>query len=472
MATVLQLSAQDIALFAQASGDFSPLHVDAAYARQTPFGRPVAHGVLGALRALAVLPPTASRLKELSAEFGSPMFAGQTYEASLQNATDSKVRVSVIGPSGTLMNLKVELEPGRRDLVFGPAVALPRVAAHPAPGPLETEVTWAPDSAALKDLGARGLDPAAAAALMACSYVIGMIVPGRAALFTRLRVRLEPVESVALPLSLKISASSVDERFGLSTIDVTVHGTDKAAVAKATLAAMWRRPPAGLDLTKLKVTTGSLAGQRALVIGGSRGLGAAISVALQRAGASCRSTYAATPPKLELESIRSDAASPEDNLALADALAQTGFKPDILVLNASPSFWKLNVARAATRAVIPEVAALLAPMLIPLTAHLDSLSPEGAVVLVSSSYTQDLKPDWPHYVAAKSAAEGFVRSLALAHPRRQFIIARPPRLKTDLTNTATGWEGALDPERIASDLAAALAARAPGVRVLEWEAPE
>ena len=37
----------DVVLFAGLTGDFNPLHVDHEYARDTPFGRPIAHGLLG-----------------------------------------------------------------------------------------------------------------------------------------------------------------------------------------------------------------------------------------------------------------------------------------------------------------------------------------------------------------------------------------------------------------------------------------
>ena len=37
----------DVVLFAGLSGDFNPLHVDHASSQNGPFGRPVAHGLLG-----------------------------------------------------------------------------------------------------------------------------------------------------------------------------------------------------------------------------------------------------------------------------------------------------------------------------------------------------------------------------------------------------------------------------------------
>ena len=37
----------DVVAFACLSGDFNPIHVDHEHARQSPFGKPVAHGLLG-----------------------------------------------------------------------------------------------------------------------------------------------------------------------------------------------------------------------------------------------------------------------------------------------------------------------------------------------------------------------------------------------------------------------------------------
>ena len=39
------ISAEDVQLFADVTGDDNPLHVDAAYAQTTRFGKPIVHGV-------------------------------------------------------------------------------------------------------------------------------------------------------------------------------------------------------------------------------------------------------------------------------------------------------------------------------------------------------------------------------------------------------------------------------------------
>lgn len=41
------LTEADVAAFAGLSGDYNPLHVDAEFAKSTPFGERIAHGLLG-----------------------------------------------------------------------------------------------------------------------------------------------------------------------------------------------------------------------------------------------------------------------------------------------------------------------------------------------------------------------------------------------------------------------------------------
>lgn len=42
-----QVTQERIKRYAQASGDFNPVHLDAAFAAKTPFGRTIAHGMMG-----------------------------------------------------------------------------------------------------------------------------------------------------------------------------------------------------------------------------------------------------------------------------------------------------------------------------------------------------------------------------------------------------------------------------------------
>lgn len=55
----------DVLAFADLSGDHNPLHVDAEFAKSTPFGRQIAHGLYG-LSLVAGLASHSPRMKTLS----------------------------------------------------------------------------------------------------------------------------------------------------------------------------------------------------------------------------------------------------------------------------------------------------------------------------------------------------------------------------------------------------------------------
>jgi acyl dehydratase len=81
----------DVVNFAGVSGDFNPLHVDHEAARATPFGRPIAHGLLGLAIAsgLAAHCPRVRTLAFLAIEewsFLEPIFFGDTLHVISQVA--------------------------------------------------------------------------------------------------------------------------------------------------------------------------------------------------------------------------------------------------------------------------------------------------------------------------------------------------------------------------------------------------
>jgi len=76
----------DVYLFAGISGDFNPLHVNEAFAKQTPFGTRIAHGGLPQSLIAPVLgtklPGLGTIAVEISCRFKAPVFFGDTITAT------------------------------------------------------------------------------------------------------------------------------------------------------------------------------------------------------------------------------------------------------------------------------------------------------------------------------------------------------------------------------------------------------
>ena len=86
----------DILGFAELTGDNNRLHTDPDFARQGPFGRQVAHGLLGASIAVGLLVRTGFidgtliAFRELTWKFNLPVYLGDTIRA---RATTGELRL-------------------------------------------------------------------------------------------------------------------------------------------------------------------------------------------------------------------------------------------------------------------------------------------------------------------------------------------------------------------------------------------
>lgn len=81
----------DVVNFAGLTGDYDPLHVDREFCKQTPFGRPIAHGLLGlslvaGLGSHYPMVHTIAFVAVRNWEFKEPAFVGDTVHAVIEVA--------------------------------------------------------------------------------------------------------------------------------------------------------------------------------------------------------------------------------------------------------------------------------------------------------------------------------------------------------------------------------------------------
>ncbi|EDT43756.1 MaoC family dehydratase [Burkholderia ambifaria] len=119
------LSERDIFLFASASGDRNPVHLDEAYASRTRFGGRIAHGMLSASvisAAIAMrLPGPGSIYLSQDLQFRRPVKLGETVSAT--------VTVQEIVANRRRVVLETRCEVNGLIVVEGTAVVMPTTAA-------------------------------------------------------------------------------------------------------------------------------------------------------------------------------------------------------------------------------------------------------------------------------------------------------------------------------------------------------
>ena len=93
------LTERDLQLFAETSGDYNPVHLDAQYAATTAFGERIAHGMWsGALISAAIattLPGPGSVYRSQTLKFSKPVTLGDTITITL-TVLEKKERVKLV----------------------------------------------------------------------------------------------------------------------------------------------------------------------------------------------------------------------------------------------------------------------------------------------------------------------------------------------------------------------------------------
>lgn len=82
------ISSEDVRAFAALSGDTNPVHLDEAYAASTPFGKPIAHGMLSVSIISAILgndlPGQGTIYLGQDVKFRAPVYVGDTVTAEVE----------------------------------------------------------------------------------------------------------------------------------------------------------------------------------------------------------------------------------------------------------------------------------------------------------------------------------------------------------------------------------------------------
>ncbi len=320
-----------------------------------------------------------------------------------------------------------------------------------------------------------------------CSRLVGMHLPGEPALYRSQRIRfLAPIfvgarvrvtgevvsfepEIALLKLKVSVGDPSGEPLYAEGEAEVVIRPasgsppadglTKDGAVAPAIETAADRELPGSKGSGRFGPRP--LDGRRALVIGGSRGIGAEISRELARQGASILVGFhsreeparkiceEAARDGIAARPLRLDIRSPREMREAISAAAAEGI--DILVHSGHGEILKRSVDRLSGA----DLADAFARSVIALHEAVQSVLPamkdrkRGAIVAISSTVTLETPPPaWTAYTAAKSALAGYARSLAVElgpHGIRVNLVS-PAMTETERTM--------LLPPRIREELAA------------------
>jgi NADP-dependent 3-hydroxy acid dehydrogenase YdfG len=265
-----------------------------------------------------------------------------------------------------------------------------------------------------------------------------MACPGLHSILHRLRLHAADLGEGARAV-LAYRVRRFDDRFSLARIAVT------GPTLAGELDAFYRPEPMAqpsFETLRAMVAPGEFAGVRALVVGGSRGLGEVTAKLLAAGGADVAITYRTGASEAEAvaaqivsggaraHAFALDVREPRE--ALASVLGHLGTVTHLLYFASGPIFvaergtFDARLFRAFCEVYVTGFAALVG-----------ALAPAGlARVLYPSSVAIDELPaDMGEYAAAKAAGEAACAYLAKVHPAIVLRAPRLPRLATDQTRS-------------------------------------
>jgi NADP-dependent 3-hydroxy acid dehydrogenase YdfG len=452
------IAAEQSAWFARLAGDYNPVHLDPVAARRLPFGGTVVHGIHLLLETLER--STAS----WSDKDREPCSLAVTFSSPVRTAQSVAVTVAA-DASGQRLRLAGRVE-GRT--AFSGAVELatvrsPECAALPDrefPEETPTVDSFPPrliagvtPLALSRDLLSH-LFPALAthhpgwiADLLATTRIVGMRCPGMDSVYAvcRLHRRTPPASRAD---TMRYEVVSADERFRMIRLQVT------GGAWEGDLEAFFRARPVEqpqLSEVTAQVPAGSFSGQRALVIGGSRGLGELSAKLIAAGGGDVVITYSqgrsdaericaeaqtggfkVSAQHLDLSGVASAADLPAW-LAASDATHVYYFASPPITRSA-PGAFSRALYEQFEDVYVRAFAAVAHRFLAARAAHL-----RPKVLYPSSVFLDTAPPGFAEYCQAKTAGEALCAALS-----RQYssVIRCPrlPRVRTDQTSSVRDTE--------------------------------
>lgn len=435
---------QDQQSFAELSGDFNPIHVDKKHARRSPFGENIVHGihlVLWGLETWAASLEKAIFVSSVKARFIRPVRVGEEVELGVHSSSkDGRQKLVLSTREGTRAKVTLTYEerhiPQEETHLVGEAPARIQIAETPKVAHLEgragrVSLTYPDDVLhtmfphTLASLGRQFLS-----VLLATTYLVGMKCPGLRSIYGA--VQLSFTKQATTTASLDYTVKNFDARF--SRLEIHIYQTGVTGLIEAYVREGVVEQKSYQALQPL-VANNAFDVQKALVIGGSRGIGEVISKLLSAGGASVMLTYHTGEQDAKRICEQIKAGGGEATYANYDVLNRNlvafPFEPTHVYFCATPAI------RPSDRAVFSKklFETFLSFYVYGYQAAIEQFarSKLRGIFNVSTNMLDNYSSVFAEYIAAKVASESVGQFLASTNKHVKVYQPRLGRVKTDQT---------------------------------------
>ncbi|OPH56173.1 hypothetical protein BC351_28805 [Paenibacillus ferrarius] len=476
---MVSFTEQDILAFAKLSHDINPLHVDAEYARKTPYGGCLVHGVLGTLTVLQQhLNPGMQEslyLHSLKVRFNGPLKVGNVYESELCSTDGSQAKLAIFEHGETLFEIEVRYE----------RVSRQRYSLNYASASLSSDVSdlEKDELATLSIAGQYSLNVSALVetfllqsqltSIIWTSYCIGMLAPGRQALFTGFEIDFLPhvpeKAQQAAAISYMVNTDQFDVQLGSLSVTGSIFASG-TMLGNVRLESFVRPRPLQYGLEEFaahgRIPSGrAFDGQVVVVTGASRGLGANLAKLFATQGAKVVLNYRSSVSEAqtiqdelvaadaEVMIVQGDITRHEDCRYLLTETLQRFGRVNLVVNNAfdfivkrgwdTISFDEFQVSVSNALRMVFQMAKAFLP-------ELERTA--GTMLTISSEYVDMPEEGFVEYATAKSAIEGLIKSLSREFRHVKQAVIRPQKFLSDQTITNVSAQYLPSPLDVVADV--------------------
>lgn len=447
---------KDIALFAKVSGDFNPMHVDSVFARRLITGGQTVHGMYTLLFALDLYYQKNTNVpNQIKVFLQKPILEGEFVEFFYE-ARFEEVHITVRNNYGQVASI---LLLGTGSSITTP-INLNRPLKVAVRNPHFSEIKGKRGilsvMASQDDLNhkfpfvTRFLGAQVVATIMAFSRLVGMSVPGLNSIFTGMDMKFG--SQYRGPLNWKV-VRHISPKLPIKVVL-------KAHDFSAEINSFFRPPPtkqASIKEIKRVIEPHIFTGQRALIIGGSRGLGELVAKCVAVGGGDVHITYMngkSDIAKVQNAINRIGGSCTRSRLDVNDIRAVgrvlRSFQPTHIYYFPSP-FIRYNTQNY-NKALYDEYHSVYVGSFSRIVRAASELILRPFYVFYpSTQFIETEQKGFAEYISAKISGEQEAEMLRAKYHHANIIVKRLPPLKTDQTASLSA-EAAESPLKLISDV--------------------
>jgi len=426
--------------FAELSGDYNPLHVDPLQSRRLLYGEQVVHGihlVLWGLDRICGEKTDSYSIENLNCVFKAPCRLDDSVELKIYSLENGQACCLFTQKHAVVCEMSVELS---------------KIESQQADDTQELEQLYDLCNTDLSKLsmasGAidicckresvrerfeslyKSIPLQQVSVLISLSTLVGMVCPGRDSVFSEFEINRKKNNDIN---KLNYTVCNFDDRF--NRIQISIKAPHYEGIIISFLRPKPYAVPTYADIRNSHKI--SCNGKKALVVGGSRGIGAVATKMLASAGAEVYFTYYKC--KAEAESIMTECNSSGANTrTFAFDILDTDpspleFQPDMFLYFATPNAFR-GVAGHFSEKLYNQYYEYYVNAFLRLVTQYCTLKQVG-IFYPSSVAIDENVPAMQEYIKAKTVGEKCCSQLQREHSKWSVLSPRLPRTMSDQTNS-------------------------------------